>query len=98
MSGPVCFLEGCPFQSPDDILVDRYYAEQQNLHAGASARLLHHDWRVAGIVEPGKLARLFVPLRRLQELTNSEGKINQAFLKLDDPRQTRSVIDHCCGN
>lgn len=94
MSGPFRFLEGGPFQGPDDILIDRYYAEQQNLHVGGVIKLLNHDWRVAGVVEPGKLARLFAQLGRLQELTNSEGKVNQAFLKLDDPGKTREVIDY----
>ena len=29
---------------------------------------MNHDWRVAGIVEPGKLTRLAVPLATIQEL------------------------------
>ena len=92
LSGPFKFLEGGPFQSPDDVIVDRWYAEQQNLHVGGTVKLVNHDWRICGIVEPGKLARLFVPIGRLQELTNSEKKLSQAFLKLDNPANTRQVI------
>lgn len=94
MSGPFRFLEGGPFQNDDDILIDRYYAEQQKLKTGDKVTILNHEWRVCGVVEPGKLARLFVRLRRLQELTNSEGKLNQAFLKLDDPARTQEVVNY----
>lgn len=92
MSGPFRFLDGGPFQSDDDVIVDQYYAEQQKLKAGDTVTILNHQWRVCGVVEPGKLARLFVRLPRLQELTNSEGKLNQAFLKLDDPARAQEVI------
>ena len=44
------------------------------------------------MVEPGKLARLIVPLKQLQELTGNTGKLTQAYLKLDDPANTEKVI------
>ncbi|MEJ5369133.1 MAG: ABC transporter permease [Bryobacteraceae bacterium] len=94
MSGPFRFLEGGPFQSDDDVIVDEYYASQQKLRAGDTVVILNHKWRVCGVVEPGKLSRLFVRLHRLQELTNSEGKLSQAFLKLDDPSRTREVVEY----
>jgi putative ABC transport system permease protein len=34
MSGGFKYLEGGPFQGPDDIIVDEYYAQQHKLHAG----------------------------------------------------------------
>ncbi len=37
-------------------------------------RLLDHDFHVAGIVEHGKGARLFVPLSTLQDLSGSRDK------------------------
>lgn len=92
LSGPFKFMEGGPFQTPDDVIVDRWYAEQQKLHVGGTIKLVNHDWRICGVVEPGKLARLFVPIGRLQELTNSEKKLSQAFLKLDSSANTQKVI------
>ena len=61
MSGGFQFLQGGPFQGPDDIIVDDYYARQNNLHAGDRiTNVLNHPFRVAGVVAPGKLAHLFV--------------------------------------
>lgn len=94
LSGPFKFREGGAFQSPDDVLVDRWYAEQQKLTVGSKLTLVNHEWRVCGIVEPGKLSRLFVPIARLQELTSSDGKLSQVFLKVDDPGRTREVITY----
>jgi putative ABC transport system permease protein len=93
MCGGFKFLEGGPFEGPDDIIVDERYARQENIHAGQTIRIMNRDWYVRGVVEPGKLARLIVPLRTLQELTGNTGKLTQAYLKLDDPANTQKVID-----
>ena len=36
-------------------------------------------------MEPGKLARVLVPMDLLQELTGNTGKVTMVFVKLDDP-------------
>ncbi len=92
MCGGFTFLEGHPFDGPDQIIVDERYARQNKVHAGDTIRLLNRPWNVVGVVEPGKLARLIVPLKELQELTGNTGKLTQAFLKLDDPDNTDQVI------
>ena len=92
MNGGFRYLAGGPFQQPGDILVDEYYARQQRLKPGSTLRLLNRDWRVCGIVEPGKLARLIVPLDLLQELTANNGKLSQIFVKLDRPEYLDAVI------
>jgi putative ABC transport system permease protein len=92
MAGGLKYLEGGPFQGPDDIIIDERYAQQNRLHAGDTMKLLNRNWVVRGVVEPGKLARLMVPLERLQELTGNTGKLTQAYLKLDNPRNTEKVI------
>ena len=69
MSGGFTFVEGGPFQGPDDVIIDEFYAEQKQ-----EARRRHRrdcstaDWHVAGIVAGGKLAHIVVPLKTLQEL------------------------------
>ncbi len=55
--------------------------------------LANREWRICGIVEAGKLGRLFVPMKTLQELTGNTNKLSQVFIKLDDPAKTREVID-----
>jgi len=93
MSGPFVFREGHSFEKPDDILLDTYYAQQANVHAGRKINLLNRDWNVAGIVEPGKLAHIFLPLAILQELDGSSGKVAQIYLKVDNPANTNAVVD-----
>ncbi len=92
MNGGFRYLAGGPFERGGDILVDEYYARQRNLALGSPLRILNRDWRVCGIVEPGKLARLIVPLDVLQELTANTGKLSQIFVKLDRPEELQPVI------
>ncbi len=93
LSGPFTFLQGRPLQKPDDILIDQYYADQRHVRAGDKLKVLNRNWNVAGIVEPGKLAHLFVDIHVLQDLIGSTGKVSQIYLKLDNPRNTQMVID-----
>lgn len=92
ISGEFHFVEGGPFQSPDDIIVDDWYARQSSKKVGDTVNLLNRDWRICGIVEAGKLARLIVQRKTLQELTGNTGKLSQVFLKLDDSKNTDAVI------
>ncbi len=93
MSGGLRFLSGGPFQEPDDILIDERYASQKRLRAGDSVKgILNRDWRVRGVVEAGKLSRLFLPMERVQELTGKTGKISQIFIKLDDASRTEETV------
>jgi putative ABC transport system permease protein len=92
LSGPLKFVEGGPFREKSDMIVDRWYAENNHKHVGDTVRVLNLDWHICGVVEPGKLARLFVPLDTLQEMMSNSGKVSQALLKLDNPAATASVI------
>jgi putative ABC transport system permease protein len=92
ISGGFVFSEGHGFVQPNDILVDTYYARQTHVHAGSKINLLNQDWNVAGVVEPGKLAHIFLPLKVLQELDGTTGKVAQIYLKVDEPSNTAAVI------
>ncbi|HZD95015.1 MAG TPA: FtsX-like permease family protein, partial [Candidatus Sulfotelmatobacter sp.] len=46
-----------------------------------------------GIVEPGKLAHIFLPITVVQEMDGTRGKVAQIYLKLDNPASTNSVIE-----
>jgi putative ABC transport system permease protein len=92
LNGGFHFVAGGPFKGPDDVLVDSYYAHQHNYHVGASVAVLQHSWRLAGIYEPGMLARLVVPIDRLQDLAGKRDKVTVIYLKLDDPARTDEVI------
>ncbi len=92
LSGPFKFVEGRPFQSKFDLIVDRWYSETNRKHVGDRLTMLGHEWLICGVVEPGKLARMFAPLDTLQDILSNRGKVSQAYLKLDDPANTQTVI------
>lgn len=97
MSGGFTFIQGRSFQAPDDILLDTYEANQRHVQVGATINVLHRDWHVAGIVEPGKLAHQFVQLSVLQDLLTESGKLTQIYLKLDDKSNTSQVMAYLHG-
>jgi putative ABC transport system permease protein len=55
--------------------------------------MLEHDFHVAGIVEHGKGARIFVPLATLQELSGAPDKASIFYLKCTRPDHTVAVME-----
>lgn len=92
MSGGFQFSEGGPFQGPKDVIVDRYYASQHHLHVGDTVTILNLSWRVCGIIEGGKLARIVFPIEVLQDITGNLHHFSQIYLKLDSPANTDAVV------
>jgi putative ABC transport system permease protein len=92
MSGGFTYLHGGPFQAPDDVIIDQFYADQQHAHVGDRITILNTPWRVCGIIEGGKLAHIVFPLAVLQEKTSNTGKVSQIYLKLDDPANAAAVV------
>jgi putative ABC transport system permease protein len=93
LNGGFHFLQGGPLVSDDDIVVDEFYAKQKHLRVGDTVDLINHTWKVAGIFESGKLARVCVKLSVLQTLTGNPGHLSQIYLKVDDPHNAQSVVD-----
>lgn len=91
IAGGVRFREGRPFASGDEIIVDEDFAAERKLRVGSTVNYLNTNWRVCGIIESGKLARLFLPLRRLQELTSNTGRVSQIFLKAKPDADPKTV-------
>ena len=92
-SGGFKFIAGGPPVAPDDILVDEPYARQKNLHIGDTLDLINHNWHLTGIMQSGMLARFVVRLDTLQNLTENTGRLNQIYVKLDDPSRTDAEVD-----
>ena len=93
VSGGFVFLEGRDMEGPDDMLMDDWAAKAKGAKVGEKFKVLDHEFRVAGIVEHGKGARLFVPIQRLQELSGSRDKASIFFLKLTRPEHTPAVME-----
>ena len=92
VSGGFRFLEGGPMQSQDEILVDDIHARARDLHPGQTVELLNNSFRLAGIVEHGKGARIFMNIDKLQELIGAPGKASLFFVKVTEPRQIAPVL------
>ena len=93
MCGGIHYFQGGPPADPYDALVDDIYARYKKVNLGDTLRLLNHDFRVAGVVESGKMSRVFIPLNTMQELMGWQGKFSQIFLKLHDPSQTVRLVE-----
>ena len=93
VSGGFVYHEGGPFTAPYDLLVDDWYAKANHVKVGQRLNFLNHDFRVAGIVEHGKGARLFVPLETAEDLLGVQEKASIFFVKCTDPGYTDDVSD-----
>jgi len=74
VSGGFVFHSGHGLQAANDILVDDWYAKAKHVSTGQILHILDHDFHVAGIVEHGKGARLFVLMPTLQDLSGAHDK------------------------
>jgi putative ABC transport system permease protein len=92
MSGGFHYLQGGPFGTDHDVIVDEYYAKEKQLHFGDTVRLISHDWRVAGVFESGKLARICVRLPVLQDMMGNPHHLSQIYVKADGPDHVQEVL------
>jgi len=92
LGGPFRFVEGGPFQGPDDVLVDDFIARQKHVKIGDPMVILNHPFRVCGIVENGRGARKFVPMPSLQEILATPNRASVFYVKLDDPANAEDVV------
>lgn len=97
VSGGFVFIVGHDMEGPDDLLVDDWAAKAKNLKVGDGYNVLNHDWHIAGIVEHGKGARLFVPLTTLQELSAARDKASIFLIKCTRPEHTDAVMEEMRG-
>lgn len=86
------FLEGGPFQRPDDVIVDDVFAYGKGKHIGSEIEIMNHSFRISGIVEHGKGARKFLPLSTLQELIGAQGKASVFYVKTDHAQNADLVV------
>ena len=93
LSGPFQYVSGGPFRSPDDCLVDDLFARAKHVKVGDKTVILNHEFRVAGIVEPGKGARKFLQLPVMQDLIGAQDKATIFYLKLDNPGNADEVVN-----
>src|SRR6202162_2922103 len=93
VTGGFVFHAGHDLQDPNDILVDDIYVASKKIKVGQTLHILERDFHVAGIVEHGKGARLFVLMPTLQEMAGAHDKVSVFFIKCDRADHTPAVMD-----
>ncbi len=93
VTGGFIWHKGGRFSAPDEVIVDDIYALAKHVNVGDHVELLNHKFKVAGIVEHGKGARLFIPLLTAQGMTGGVNRASLFYVKLKDPDQVHTVID-----
>jgi putative ABC transport system permease protein len=89
---PFTFLQGGPFQNPNDVIVDDVFAQSdKGYKVGDTIKILDHPFRICGIVESGKGGRKMIPIDTLGDLMGSPGHASVFFLKADDPNQLEAI-------
>lgn len=92
MSGGLKYLEGGPFKNPGDLVVDEVYAQAKKLRVGDNVDAAL-TWKVTGIMQQGKLSRMFAPIDYLQDKFSQKGKVSVIYVKVDDPANIPAVLD-----
>lgn len=97
VSGGFVFHKGHDLEQPDDMIVDDVYAATHHVRAGQTYRLFEHDFRVVGVVEHGKGARIFVPIETLQQIAAAHDKASLFFIRCTRPEHTDAVMEELRG-
>jgi len=94
VSGGFSFVAGGPFttDTADEILIDDLYQRSKGLKLGDAHTLKGRSFKVVGVVRNGKGARVFVPIKTLQELTGWNGQATMTLIKLNDASQLDVAI------
>lgn len=93
VGGPLRFLQGGPFEHPDDMIVDEIYAAGNKVRPGSTVNVLNHDFRVSGVIPAGRGSRRYIPIKTLQDLIDAQEKVSAFYIKLDDSSQTPIVAE-----
>jgi putative ABC transport system permease protein len=90
---PFVFLEGTPFQGPDDVIIDDIFAQSDGgHHVGDTINVMNHPFRISGIVEHGKGGRKLLPIATMAGMMAAEGKASLFYIKCDSPANENAVI------
>lgn len=88
---PFTFVAGGPFQGPNDAIIDSILASAKGYQVGGIIKVGGQDFRISGIVEPGKGGRTMVPLTSLAQLMGVGNKASVFYIKCDSPANEHRV-------
>jgi putative ABC transport system permease protein len=91
---PFKFLAGHPFEGPNDVIVDDFFARTGNgYRVGDTVMVFNHAFRICGIVEHGKGGRKYLPIRTLGALNGEENNASFFYIRSDDPANEGLIRD-----
>jgi putative ABC transport system permease protein len=93
VTGGFSWHQGGIFKGPNEVVVDDLWAKAKPATVGDTVELLNQKFKVAGIVEHGKGARVFTSMEGTGALTGQLNKVGVFFVKLKDPDQVKAAID-----
>lgn len=85
------YLSGGPFQGPNDVIVDDFFAGMNHKKVGDIIEVLNNSFRICGIVPHGKGGRKFLSLSTMQDLIGADGRTSVFYLKLDNAANVGTV-------
>ena len=97
ISGGFNYLDGRMFEAPGEILIDDLYAAAKEIGVGDEVGILNHVFEVAGVVEHGKGARLFIDIREAQEMTGAPDMATLFYILCDPEADCDAVADRISG-
>jgi ABC-type antimicrobial peptide transport system permease subunit len=80
------YLSDSPRQARLEAVVDLAYARQNDIGVGDGTKVAGKDFRVVGLASAplgGEASNVYVELRRLQQLSDREGRANQIQVRAD---------------
>ncbi|MBI4473424.1 MAG: ABC transporter permease [Acidobacteria bacterium] len=93
VSGGFIWHKGRIFKEPNEIVVDDWFAQAKRAAVGSEVELLNQKFKISGIVENGKGARIFMSLQTAESLTGRKNQAAFFLVKVDNPDETQAVIE-----
>ncbi|MFP5206219.1 MAG: ABC transporter permease, partial [Acidobacteriota bacterium] len=91
---PFVYISGGPFQGPNDAIIDTVLAGSgPGFKVGDKIKIMDQEFRISGIVEPGKGGRKLIPLQTMQQMIGAPGKASLFYIKSDRPEDADAVIN-----
>ena len=92
VSGGFVFKKGRMFQARDEIVVDDIFAKDKSVDIGSEVKLKNRTYKISGIVENGKGARIYMGLKEAQDFNNTRDLVTVFFIKLKDSSDIEGAI------
>jgi putative ABC transport system permease protein len=84
-------VEGRKFQADDEVIIDQFRAERNNLTVGSTIQVFGKSLKVSGIYTPEVGARVKISLGALQNYLAAPNKCYSILVKVKDPSRQEEV-------